>query len=155
MSQHGSPITIYIPGKPVPWARTRGAGNKRFKCKKVRDWQTFAAWCAKGTMKLRTIRAGPINLAVTAKFIPPPSWPAWKREMALKGKINHTSTPDSDTLLKILCDAFNGIVWIDDAQICQVSFAKMYGDTARVMATVETLPGHSSNITKKPTGLTA
>ena len=154
MSQHGSPITIYIPGKPVPWARTRGAGNKRFKCKKVRHWQTYAAWCAKGLMRHGSIIAGPIKLTVEAMFSPPPSWEPWKRAMALNGKILHTRTPDFDNLLKILCDAFNGIVWIDDSQICQVSFAKVYGDRERVMATVETLPGHSSNITKKPPGLT-
>jgi Holliday junction resolvase RusA-like endonuclease len=37
----------------------------------------------------------------------------------------HTSTPDTDNLMKSLCDALNELVWRDDSQIAEVSIVKL------------------------------
>lgn len=49
----------------------------------------------------------------------------------------HTKTPDGDNLLKFVCDALNGVFWIDDKQICDSLVMKRYADDMpRIVVTV-------------------
>lgn len=41
-----------------------------------------------------------------------------------------TTRPDLDNFEKALCDALNGIFWVDDAQIVNCNKAKVYADGA-------------------------
>ena len=70
---------------------------------------------------------GPVTINMIAVFEVPKSWPKWKKQKALNGKMSHTSKPDASNLLKNGEDVFNGIVYRDDAQICRGQFAKFYG----------------------------
>lgn len=41
----------------------------------------------------------------------------------------HTSKPDVDNLVKGIFDCFNGVVWRDDGQVCDIGrIKKVYGD---------------------------
>jgi len=40
----------------------------------------------------------------------------------------HTGRPDADNLGKFVCDALNGIFWIDDSCISILTVKKTYGD---------------------------
>ena len=67
---------------------------------------------------------GPIVL--TAKFyMPVPASLSKKKKESMYGK-PHVIRPDTDNLLKTVCDALNGVVWKDDSQIFSVSSGKMY-----------------------------
>ncbi len=37
--------------------------------------------------------------------------------------------PDLDNYCKMICDSANGILYKDDAQICQINIMKCYGET--------------------------
>lgn len=45
---------------------------------------------------------------------------------------HYTSAPDADNLLKFVCDALNGVFWVDDRLIYSAKVIKAYSDTPRV-----------------------
>ena len=51
----------------------------------------------------------------------------------------HTSTPDTDNLIKFVCDALNHIYWKDDSCISIITATKTYGDTPYTELTVNTM----------------
>ena len=55
-----------------------------------------------------------------------------------EGKISHTKKPDLDNLVKLVLDAYNGVLYDDDSQIISRSLSKMYSLT----------PGIEINITE-------
>lgn len=63
---------------------------------------------------------GPICLDVRFYFLKPKSAP--------KKRQHHTVRPDLDNLLKLVSDACNGILWKDDAQICEIYIWKLYSE---------------------------
>lgn len=138
------PIVIEISGKPIPYKRVEGGKFKpKFIPEHVRVWREAAGWFARQEMIGRPILRGCISLTVTAYFAPPNGWPAWKREAALLGEIEHTSKPDVDNIIKNSKDSLNGIVWVDDSQVVEEWGRKEYCDQPRVLLRIterETVP---------------
>jgi Holliday junction resolvase RusA-like endonuclease len=61
-------------------------------------------------------------------FLPVPgSWPKSKKAKALAGIITPTVKPDADNLAKSVCDALNGVAWVDDKQVIKLHVFKAYG----------------------------
>jgi len=81
--------------------------------------------------------SGPVYLSVTATFPIAKSWPVQKKQLAETGFLWHTARPDSDNILKIVCDALNEILWLDDSQICLAKISKKYGREPGVIVVVE------------------
>jgi len=135
----GSAITIEISGAPVPWARTGGNGKRRFTPAKMGKWKDVAGLYATVAMAGRKPLTGPLLLTYTAIYEIPKSWPKWKRQAAVDGHIGMTSAPDLDNLVKCTGDAFNKIVYTDDALITKGAVNKIYGPVAKVVATVTRL----------------
>lgn len=131
------PLRIVIPGEPVPWARARSCGKRRFTAPEQARWMEHAKWQARLQARLPTPIDGPVSVALTATFTPPASWSRKRQDAAIRGDIPHTVKPDGSNLLKILEDALNGIVWTDDARINRASFVKCYGAEAGVTVEVE------------------
>ena len=46
----------------------------------------------------------------------------------LNGRIRPTKKPDTDNIIKIICDALNGLAYKDDAQIVSNSTEKRYAN---------------------------
>ncbi len=69
---------------------------------------------------------GPLTMVVNFWFQPPKSWPRWKTDLVDESRIAHTAKPDIDNLLKLVKDALNTIVWLDDAQVVRVYASKHY-----------------------------
>lgn len=70
----------------------------------------------------------PLALMVHAFREIPMSWSARDREGALVGAIRPTSRPDGDNYLKMVQDALNKVVYMDDSQIVNASVLKEYSD---------------------------
>jgi Holliday junction resolvase RusA-like endonuclease len=49
------------------------------------------------------------------------------RSMMEAGELFPTSKPDCDNIIKIVCDALNGIAYRDDSQVVAVTCQKRYG----------------------------
>ena len=78
-----------------------------------------------------------VDVCVTVR--PPKSWSQKKQQAAYDGSVYPTTKPDPDNILKLYLDALNGIVWVDDKQIVDLSISKRYAEVPRVTMTVETL----------------
>ena len=72
---------------------------------------------------------GPLRVSFRFVFVKPKS----------ARRTDHTVKPDIDNLIKLVFDVFNGVVWVDDAQITQVYASKEYGAIPRTEVMVYNL----------------
>jgi Holliday junction resolvase RusA-like endonuclease len=75
----------------------------------------------------------PVRLDTSFRFLPPKSWPKWKREHVLDGQpftrygwFPRVSGADLDNLRKAVCDALTGVFWVDDRQVTAGYEEKVY-----------------------------
>lgn len=132
-------IQFSVPGQPVAKARPRVTRNGTFTPLATKTWQGKCA--RQGYLACLDARVGktiaPLSIRVMAFFSIPKSWSNKKRLQAIAGDIQHTTKPDLDNLLKIVCDALNGIIYDDDKQIVAASVSKHYSETPRVEIVVD------------------
>jgi Holliday junction resolvase RusA-like endonuclease len=56
-----------------------------------------------------------------------------KKRIPVKDGDYHTKKPDVDNILKGVQDFLNGIVWVDDSQVCHIGeVRKVYSDKPRI-----------------------
>lgn len=128
-------VAFHIPGEPVAFARSGGNGKVRFTPKRQRDFMALVRLAAHKAMNGAPPLAGPVELAVRAIYLVPSSWPK-KRAAAAKWR---TAKPDADNLAKIVADAMNAIVFVDDAQVASLTVQKAYGPVAGVTVSAAAL----------------
>lgn len=130
-------IAFEISGPAVPFARAGANGKRRYTPKKQADFMAIVKDKAMRAMRDRSPLEGPVELAVRVTDIVPQSWSAKKRA----GATWITKRPDADNLAKILADAMNKIVYVDDAQVSSLIVQKKYGPVCRVLVSVMELEG--------------
>ncbi len=84
---------------------------------------------------------GQLEITVTAFFAIPKSESKKKAVLMQEGIIRPTKKPDMDNILKIVCDALNGLAYKDDSQIVTAQVYKFYGDRPRVEVEIVELEG--------------
>ena len=72
---------------------------------------------------------------------PPKSFSKKRLQAAYSGEERPTSgrLADIDNVAKLYLDALNGLVWVDDRQICELLVTRRYAELPRVTMTVEPL----------------
>jgi len=105
-------VTRDAKGRPLPFARIYT--DKRSTT--MRAILVAAAQDVKPPVPLE----GPLVVTVTVYKIKPKSYP--------KKRTAWTTKPDLDNFIKLL-DAFNGILWRDDAQIVEIHARKEYAES--------------------------
>lgn len=129
------PVTIIVPGKPIPKARPRmGRGNVYTPVKTVL-YERLVGLKANQAMAGKKPFTGPVRLDLRAQFEIPKSWPAARRTQALLGELV-PGRVDTDNIVKSVTDALNKIVYLDDSQIVQINAKRVYGHSAHVVATI-------------------
>jgi Holliday junction resolvase RusA-like endonuclease len=132
-----APFVVFeLPGEPRAWERpgaTIRFGHGRpyihwFVRAEEAAYREAVAWAAKAAMRGREPTSAPVALLVHA-FLPiPESWHWKKKQAARAGVILPASKPDFDNLGKLAADAIKGIVWSDDATVCDGRVIKRYSD---------------------------
>ena len=79
----------------------------------------------------------PLDMRITAYYSIPQSVSKRKRELMLDRKIRPMKKADWDNIGKIVCDSLNGIAYRDDVQIVDAQVRKFYGETPRVVVTIQ------------------
>lgn len=119
-------LRVVIPGVPVAQGRGRAfrcaAGVRVVDPAKSRSWKGVAAVVYQAAMGGRTPFEDALNVEIVAVFPRPKSLP----KSAGVGRLPRPSRPDCDNLAKGACDAGNGILWADDAQIVRLTVSKWY-----------------------------
>lgn len=132
-------ITFTVHGKPVAQARPRfvrrgkhiGTYNPQeseaglfflnVKSQLPLDWQPLE---------------GPITLDMIFTLPIPSSKSNRVKTAMAAGEILPVSKPDLDNYVKFVCDALNGLLWQDDAQIVSITAHKAYGERTGTHFTV-------------------
>lgn len=138
-------IEIYVPAVPVAQPRARATtinGSARmYEAKKSHPIHAF-----KATVRHAALQAysgppleGPLCLSAVFVF-PRPKRLVWKkRDMPREP---HDIRPDRDNCDKGLLDALKGLLFVDDAQVCDGSIRKVYAagdEQPHVLVTIERL----------------
>lgn len=131
-------VVFELEGEPRAWERA-GATIRKGQHGPYIHWYVSSdethyreaiAWAAKAAMVRyrRKPTKQPLALIVHA-FLPiPESW-HWKSKQAARaGVLLPTGKPDFDNLCKVAADAIKGIVWVDDAAVCDGRVIKRYSD---------------------------
>lgn len=132
-------ITFTVLGAAVAKGRGRatiaGGHARIYTPAKTRDAeQTFVA----RSLEFRPPEPlrGPLRLQLTFVMPCPKSAPR-----SLKDRLGmyppHVKRPDLDNLEKLVLDACNGVFWIDDAQVFDVSKRKVYGTVPMIVVRIE------------------
>lgn len=133
-------LRFTIPGEVKAWSRAglgRTASGKPMHFTPKATRRNEAAWAAAAYEALRggAPLEGPLQVFVTARFMPPKSAPKKTLAGMLSGHIFPTRRPDLDNVLKNL-DGLNGVAFRDDAQVVQITAAKVYAESAGVDVTI-------------------
>ena len=134
-----SEISFTVPGKPMAFARAGSKGKFRFTPAPQRQAMGILQVIAAEAMAGRPPFSGPVAMTITAVWAWPKSLNPRKRSAL--GANYRTARPDSDTVAKLICDAINGIVFLDDAQVCDLRVRKLFGESSFVRVQIETLAG--------------
>ena len=119
-------VQFIVPGIPIAQPRARATaigGHARMYESKSHPVAAFKAACR---LAARAAYDGPpfdCPLVVDIDFVFPRSKSQiWKKQSM--PRMWHTKKPDRDNCDKAVLDALNGILWIDDCQICRGTIAK-------------------------------
>lgn len=102
-------IVMHTPDKTVIYERAVG----------------FIAQCAMTQLSIREPLRSAVSVQISAVFSPAKSLSKLQKSQLLGTPC--TKKPDADNIAKIVCDALNGIVWVDDSQVSELHVTKRYG----------------------------
>lgn len=136
--------TIIVKGTPIPQGRPKFARRGNFVTaydpKTSKQYKKMVAMAAKmqftgtpidGAIKVNLSVYRPVQTSVSKV----------ERQRRLNGDHRPVVKGDIDNYYKAVTDACTGIVWVDDAQIVEMTCNKYYSDNPRVEMTVSTLDG--------------
>ena len=140
-------LFIIIPGEPVAKGRPRIGTNRHTgraiaftPARTVRAEATIAHFAAQA-MAGRDLLTGPLMVIITAYRSKGMPGSATAKEgtkartcydAAEAGTLKPITKPDADNYLKTVCDALNGVVYHDDAQITDITIRKRYSSQPRL-----------------------
>ncbi len=124
------PISIRYEGKP------QGKERSRVKTVKGKTWgytptktvsyEDDLKWLAKSAMSGLKPSPASIYMRIEAYFKPKPK----------EHGVHYTRKPDADNIAKSVADALNGIVYMDDEQIAELTIVKLFGPSEYLLIEV-------------------
>jgi len=117
------PIRIRVYGFPLAWMRPRaqraGGFIRFFTHPKMEDWKrTVQAQVI--PVKPATLLQGALSVTMRFHLARPQSLP--------KKVVHHTKKPDVENCAKAILDYLTGLIYRDDAQVCELHLTKAYSD---------------------------
>jgi len=129
---------IVIPGPAKGKGRPRFGGGRTFTDKGTQIAEAWIKHCAIQQVGHLALEC-PVAVKMVIDVMPAASWSKKKRDAALSGALQATGKPDVDNASKLALDALNGIVWRDDAQVCDLHVSRRYAPIAQTTMTITPL----------------
>ncbi len=134
-------VQYSVPGEPRGKGRPRFAKRGNFvktytdaKTASYEDQIRFYALKAMGDSK---VIEGAVRVFVSIRMAVPKSYSAKRREACLNGFDKPLKKPDWDNVAKSICDAMNGVIYVDDTQIVEAHVTKQYAAQSEVIVLVQ------------------
>ena len=124
-------LTFTVEGKPIGKGRPRITRNGTYTPKKTREYERLIAWTFKSKYPRHKPFEGPVFMTVIAYMPIPKSYPKYKKKELAKETVLYTKSPDWDNIGKVVCDALNGLAWVDDKQVMG-RVIKLYSPRPRI-----------------------
>ncbi|MGI9492184.1 MAG: RusA family crossover junction endodeoxyribonuclease [Geminicoccaceae bacterium] len=138
-----APLRIIVEGVPVAKGRPRFTTVNGFAAsytpKKTQNYENWVRMCGVQSMSMagRSTMDDALDITIIAHVPIPSSWSGKRKRKAALGEISPTKRPDLDNFVKAAVDGLTGIVWRDDSQIVNLTARKLYGETPKLVITVE------------------
>lgn len=134
-------VTFEIPGAPQGKGRPRfsraGGFVKAYTPEKTKDYENLVAWSYKAQAQgFRFPDGTPLYVAIYAYYPIPKRTSKKDRVAMLSGDVRPTVKPDNDNVLKIVCDALNGIAYDDDKCVVDSYLRKYYADEPKTVVVI-------------------
>lgn len=112
-------------GEPVAKERARVYRGRAFTPKRTKAYEEQVAWEYK-KQKGSFYKTQPVKVKIELYFAPPKS--TTKKELAKisTGQKVYTGKKDIDNIAKSILDSLNGVAYIDDRQVIELSISKQY-----------------------------
>jgi Holliday junction resolvase RusA-like endonuclease len=137
------PITVSLLGIPCAFARMRIAARTGAHFVPAPQRNAMAALRIEAANTMLHMGAAvldePVSVELLAELPIPASWSKKRRNLAILGLIRPSGRPDLDNLWKLMADAFNGVVFRDDALIVEARARKIYWLQPKLVVTVSPL----------------
>lgn len=139
-----TPIVVTLMGEPQAKGRARigrlaNGRSVAFTPQKTRMYEAMLRHEAQVAMAGAAPIEGPVRLEVEARFGIPRSATKLFAALALAGEMWPLKRPDLDNTVKAALDAFNTVVFRDDAQVVEIIARKTYSSQPCVIVTVAPL----------------
>lgn len=142
-----SVVRFHVLGPPVGKQRARVIRTTSGRARtitptKTKEYEHAVHLKAKSALERLDIAEplnAPLRVLLQVGIEVPSTWSSSRRAAALSGEVHPTGKPDIDNVAKAVLDAMNSVVYVDDAQIVELTSRKAYGPLAGVLVTVETL----------------
>ena len=126
-----------VPGAPRGKQRPKVTRNGAYTPEETKQYEQKVLACfLKEYPRMKPIR-NRVNVHITAFFEIPKSYGKERRERILNGLERPTKKPDADNIAKIILDALNGKVILDDKQVVVLTVKKHYSTIPRVEVLIE------------------
>ena len=137
-------FTVY--GKPQPKQRPRfnARTGTAYTPRETRLYENEVRYYFLQEHRRPTRLEGALIVRIDAYFEPPKQTAKAVREKMYAGKIRPAKKPDADNIIKSICDALNGLAYVDDGQIVSVYCRKLYSDRARCEVIISDERGEGS-----------
>jgi Holliday junction resolvase RusA-like endonuclease len=129
-------VEFTVPGSPVPQPRARasrfGKSSRMYTPTKTPGGNSNGIVEFKAAVRIKAAeahRGAPLDcpLKLTAEFVfPRTKGRIWKSKPMPREPYVAKVRNDIDNLIKSLCDAMTGVVWVDDGQVYEATAAKFY-----------------------------
>ncbi len=97
---------------------------------------------------IRPIGGGPVRVDILAFYAIPKSASKKLQAAMRNNELTPVVKPDWDNVGKIVCDALNGVAWLDDAQVAEAHVEKRYGITPMVCVRIDPIEEGCGNETQ-------
>jgi Holliday junction resolvase RusA-like endonuclease len=126
-----STVVFVIPGVARGKQRPRATRTGRvYTPKQTVNQEAYIKMLAATAMRGLAPFVGPLEATFSISVAIPKSFTRQQRKLIDEGNLYPTSKPDIDNVVKLLCDAMNGVVYGDDKQIVDLYVSKIYEDSA-------------------------
>lgn len=124
-------IGFTVPGEPVGKGRPRMSKFGVYTPARTKAYEDRVKICCRNVYKGEP-KTGEIKAEIVAYYSIPKSRSKKWKELAEAGLVHPTKKPDCDNIAKIILDALNGIVYVDDSAVTELVVVKKYSDIPRV-----------------------